>query len=487
MLFNSLPFILFFPVVIIIYFLVPPRLRHLWLLIASYYFYMSWNIQYGLLILITTVITFASGILMQRFTRYKKGILAISLMSNLAILFFFKYYNFIVENINHISFNGGGINTLNVILPVGISFYTFQALSYSLDVYRGTIKAESYFSRYALFVSFFPQLVAGPIERSASLLKQIDHVEEIKVLNYRRITNGLIMMLYGLFLKMVIADRISILVDTVFESYQTYRTFELIVAAAAFALQIYCDFSSYSTIAIGAAEVMGFHLMENFDTPYFSMSIKEFWRRWHISLSQWFRDYVYIPMGGNRCGKIRKYTNLLITFLISGLWHGANWTFIVWGGIHGAYQIIGEVLEPLRTKICGRMSKNCLSYKLGRIIGTFILVDIAWIFFRSDSVNDAINYIYRLCTRINPWACFDGTLYSLGLDRVEMNILIVGIIIMLLVELVKYKAGHRLDEFLCRQNLWFKWLVIFSMIYMVIIFGEYGATFDAKQFIYFQF
>lgn len=487
MLFNSLPFMIFFPVVIVIYFLVPPKLRYLWLLISSYYFYLSWNVQYGLLIITTTGITFASGILMQHFSQYKKYILTTSLMLNLGILFFFKYYNFVAENINHIYLNGEGIKTLNIMLPVGISFYTFQALSYSIDVYKGTIQAEKNFFRYALFVSFFPQLVAGPIERSTSLLRQIEHVEEIKVLNYKRITNGLIMMLYGLFLKMVIADRISILVDTVFESYETYRTFELMVAAAAFAFQIYCDFSSYSTIAIGAAEVLGFHLMENFDTPYFSMSIKEFWRRWHISLSQWFRDYVYIPMGGNRCGHIRKYFNLFVTFLISGLWHGANWTFIIWGGLHGAYQIIGEVLEPLRRKIFGRVSKNCISYKLGRISVTFIFVDIAWIFFRSDSVIDALNYIYRLCTRINPWACFDGTLYTIGLDRIEMNILMAGIIIMLLIELVKYKSKIRLDEFLCRQNLWFKWLVIFTMIFMVIIFGEYGSTFDVKQFIYFQF
>ena len=268
---------------------------------------------------------------------------------------FFKYFDFILENINAV-LNQVNVTVIHspfdIILPVGISFYTFQALGYSIDVYRGEIKAEKNFFKYALFVSFFPQLVAGPIERSKNLLQQIDSIEDIKVFNYRRICNGLILMLWGFFLKMVLADRIAVLVNTVFDKYYMYSSFELVVAAVGFAVQIYCDFSSYSTIACGAAEVMGFRFMENFESPYFSLSIKEFWRRWHISLSTWFKDYLYIPLGGNRCSKVRNNVNLMITFLVSGLWHGANWTFIASGeAIHGMYQVIGRILSPNQRKV----------------------------------------------------------------------------------------------------------------------------------------
>lgn len=336
MLFNSYTFIFFFPVVMLVYFIIPKKTRYIWLLVSSYFFYMCWSVKYIILILISTIITWLSGRLMQgRTINVKRIILAVSLLSNLGILAFFKYFNFFIENLNAL-LSRIGVEIINnpfsLVLPVGISFYTFQALSYSLDVYRGEIEPERNFFRYALFVSFFPQLVAGPIERSKNLLKQIDSLEEIKVWNYARITHGMGIMLWGYFLKMVIADRLAILVDTVWNSYWQYGSCELIMAAVFFSIQIYCDFNSYSTIAVGAAEIMGINLMKNFDTPYFSRSIKEFWRRWHISLSIWFRDYVYIPLGGNRCSTLRKYFNLMVTFLISGLWHGASWTYILWGG-----------------------------------------------------------------------------------------------------------------------------------------------------------
>ncbi len=305
---------------------------------ASFYFYMSWNPKYIFLILTTIIITYFSGIGISK--AHKKGSIiekkffaTVSIALNLMILFFFKYFDFAIDSINR-SLQMGDFKLLNptfdVLLPVGISFYTFQALSYTMDVYRDeNFKVERHFGRYALFVTFFPQLVAGPIERSKNLLSQF---YEEHYFDYQRVKNGLLLMIWGLFQKIVIADRAAIVVNTVYNNLTAYTGFEVIVATMFFAVQVYCDFCGYSDIAIGASRVMGFNLMTNFRQPYFSQSIKEFWRRWHISLSTWFRDYVYIPLGGSRCSKIKKYRNLMITFLVSGLWHGANWTYVVWGG-----------------------------------------------------------------------------------------------------------------------------------------------------------
>ncbi len=343
MLFNSIAFMVFFPIVLSIYFIIPRKLRCIWMLVASYFFYMSWNPQYAILIALSTVLTYISGILMDRCNLSKckksdlrkKVILISCLIVNLAILAIFKYGNFFLESLHALlqAFGIGMVNRrLDLLLPVGISFYTFQALGYSIDVYRGDIAAEKNLLRYALFVSFFPQLVAGPIERSENLLRQIREMERMHLWNAKRITSGAILMVWGLFLKMVIADRISIPVDTVFNNYYIYGSTELCFAAVGFALQIYCDFNSYSLIAIGAAKIMGFTLMENFCAPYFAVSVKDFWRRWHISLSSWFKDYLYIPLGGGRKGKLSQAVNKMIVFSVSGLWHGADWSFIAWGG-----------------------------------------------------------------------------------------------------------------------------------------------------------
>lgn len=304
MLFNSLNFMIFYPVVLLVYYILPAKSRYIWLLVASYYFYMGWNPQYALLIACSTLITYICGLLIERWAhkaKMKKMILAFNLIANLGILFFFKYFDFAIENIN-IVLNGLGVGYVkrpfDVVLPVGISFYTFQALSYNIDVYKGKIRAERNILKYALFVSFFPQLVAGPIERSESLLGQINRLDQMKGIDYGRMVDGIILILWGLFQKMVIADRASVLVDTVYDSHWMYGSVELILAGILFAIQIYCDFGSYSIIAVGTAKILGIELMENFNTPYFAQSIKEFWRRWHISLSSWFRDYVYIPLGG---------------------------------------------------------------------------------------------------------------------------------------------------------------------------------------------
>lgn len=498
MLFNSYSFLIFFPVVLCLFFVIPKSFRRFWLLISSYYFYMCWSFQYAFLIAFTTLTTYTCGCIIGfcnkniSYKKWKKLALCTNVAINVLILGFFKYFNFFIENLNAIFklANLTIINeTFNIILPVGISFYTFQALGYSIDVYKGEIKAEKNLLNYALFVSFFPQLVAGPIERSKNLLHQIDKIKEIKVFNYRRICNGFILMLWGFFLKLVLADRIAIIVNNVFDKYYMYSSFELIVAAIGFAFQIYCDFCSYSTIAVGAAQVMGFKLMENFESPYFSRSIREFWRRWHISLSTWFKDYVYIPLGGSRCSYIKKNRNILITFLISGLWHGANWTFIMWGCIHGLYQILGDILAPLKKNIIRKFSidEQKFSYRLGQNIITFILVDFAWIIFRSNSISDAGKYILRIFSKFNPWALFDGTVYNLGLDRTEFNICAFAILLLFSADFIKYHFKKRIDIFLEEECLWFRWTIIFIILFCVMIWGKYGGTYDAQQFIYFQF
>lgn len=501
MLFNSYSFLLFFPVVVMIYFILPKKVCHIWLLLASYYFYMSWNPGYAVLIAITTIVTYICGLGLTRADHTDRGnqkfkknvIVALCLLLNLGLLVFFKYFNFLYENIKWIMarFHVTLVKPdFDILLPVGISFYTFQALSYLIDVYRGDIKAEKNIIRYALFISFFPQLVAGPIERSKNLLRQIDEIAVKKSVSYERITSGLIQMVWGFFLKMVIADRVAIYVNKVFEHYTMYGTVVLLSAAVAFGIQIYCDFAAYSAIAIGGARVMGFTLMENFDTPYLSKSIKEFWRRWHISLSTWFRDYVYIPLGGNRCAKWKHYRNIMITFCVSGLWHGANWTYVVWGGMHGLYQIIGAELRPLKDKMnkLFHTKTDSFSYRFGQTAVTFFLVTITWVFFRSDTVHDALRYLKRIVVRPDFWVLHDNTLLGFGLDQTQVHILLAACVILLLVSLVQYRTKMLLHQSLDTQCIWFRWAAIIGLLAMILLFGEYGLNSAAgNQFIYFQF
>ena len=495
--FNSINFMIFFPVVLALYFVIPKALRQIWLLAASYYFYMSWNARYALLIAASTLITYVSGIAIERYrdsgrTGRRLTVLFSCLGINLGILLFFKYGNFLIASLDR------GLELLHIgsvdqrfyfLLPVGISFYTFQALGYTIDVYRGDVRAETNLIRYALFVSFFPQLVAGPIERSKNLLSQMQNIAEIKLWNARRVTSGTILMIWGFFVKMVIADRAAVLVNTVFDNYRMYGSTELVLAAVFFALQIYCDFGSYSLIAIGAAKIMGFELMENFNTPYFACSIRDFWSRWHISLSTWFRDYLYIPLGGNRRGRVRKSVNIMIVFLASGLWHGADWSYVVWGGIHGAYQVIGDYLASFREKCIRKLRVNtaCFSWKFLQTTVTFILVVFAWIFFRADSIGDALQYIRRIWVRPTPWVLFNGEIFTLGLDRPEMNILFVAICMLGLVDLVRYRKKMTLDVFLMQQNLWFRGGIMIGLVVLIFVCGKYGVGFDPQQFIYFQF
>lgn len=494
MLFNSVNFLLFFPLVALVYLVLPRKARCFWLLAASYYFYMCWNAKYALLLLASTVVTWLCGFLVHGVKKSVRRKLAVAacLCINLGLLFFFKYADFFLANCNrilqalHLTPVEKGFD---VLLPVGISFYTFQALGYTIDVYRGKVEPEKNILRYALFVSFFPQLVAGPIERSESLLGQMRDLERKQLVNYDKVAGGLTLMVWGLFVKMVIADRVALFVNPVFENYYLHGTVALTAAAVGFSLQIYCDFMGYSTIAVGAARVMGFELMENFETPYFARSVGEFWRRWHISLSAWFRDYLYIPLGGSRHGRVRKYWNVMVTMAVSGLWHGANWTYVAWGLLHGVYQVAEDVTGPWRIKLYDALhtKRESFSFRLAQTVSTFVLVDIAWIFFRAPAISHALRFCKRLVTKWDPWNLFNGSLYELGLDRPECNILMVSLAALFLVDLIRYKKKQDISTFLREQCVWFRWSVIYTLLAATLTFGVYGIQFDSTQFFYFQF
>ena len=497
MLFNSMDFLLFFPAVCLVYYVIPHKVRYLFLLGCSYYFYMCWNPVYALLMLTSTAITYLSGLLIdhadkiaeeKKRIRRKNLYVALSFLSNLSILFFFKYFNFAADTVVRAAAVAGITlrqPSFDVILPVGISFYTFQALSYTMDVYRKEIYAEKNFLKYALFVSFFPQLVAGPIERSKNLLVQISRKHPF---DYDRMRSGLLQMLYGYFQKTVLSEYLAVVVDTVYDTYTERTGFQLAVATVLFAFQIYCDFGSYSNIAIGAARVMGFDLMEDFNTPYFAGSVAEFWRRWHISLSTWFRDYLYIPLGGNRKGRLRKQINLMIVFVVSGLWHGASWHFVFWGFLNGMYQVIGSWTQPVRRWIKDilKIDENSFSHKMLRAIATFSLIDFSWIFFRA-SFRQALGIIRTLFHMDGkPWFTWGSNMKDMGLGYGQLNILIVSFGILLLVDAVKYR-GIDIKAWIMKQGVWFRFLIYYALLFFVLIFAVYGPGYDASEFIYFQF
>lgn len=498
MLFNSSEFLIFLPIVVLIYYVLPSKVRYIWLLAASYYFYMCWNASYALLLLTSTVITYLSGFVLnwagsafqskRKCAGIQKTIMVVCILLNLGILFFYKYFDFACANIVWIG-NLFGIQfktpQFDVLLPVGISFYTFQAIGYTVDVYRGDTKVEKNFLRYALFVSFFPQLVAGPIERSGNLLKQLAQSVELQFDNLR---DGLLLMLWGFFQKLVIADRIAVFVDTVYDGYIHYHGYYIVIATVLFAVQIYCDFGGYTKIAQGAAKMLGIDLIENFNAPYTSLTTAEFWRRWHISLSTWFRDYVYIPLGGNRKGKVRKYLNSMITFAVSGLWHGADWTYVIWGALNGAYQVIGAILRPIRERIVKvfGLKSNSLGYKAVQMLITFCCVDFAWIFFRAADLDSAVSIIRNMFAENNLWIFFDGSLYQCGLDVRNLWLLVICIVVLFVADCYKHR-NRNLLQVITRQAYWCQAIIVSFAICFILVFGMWGGGYDEASFIYFQF
>jgi len=471
MLFNSLIFLIFFPTVVVIYFILPPKFRWIFLLIASYYFYMNWQPIYALLISFSILTTWICGVLLDKTDNVSKRklYLTLSLIINFGILFLYKYYNFINTSVFSIFeyFNiRWEVPNLDLLLPVGISFYTFQAVGYTIDVYRKEIKAENHIGIYALFVTFFPQLVAGPIERSKNLLPQF---REVKVLTIENLSAGFKMVLWGFFLKIVLADRLGMYVDAVFNNVDKHSGISNALASFFFAFQIYGDFSGYSLIAIGVARMMGFSLMTNFSRPYFATSITTFWSRWHISLSTWFKDYLYIPLGGNRGKKAQTYFNIFITFFVSGIWHGANFTFIIWGSLHGVYSIMEKALGFERKKKLNKLSP----WSVINILLTFIMVDFAWIFFRANTLNDSWKIIVKIFTDFNSDLFVRWEIFFVGF---------ISLAILLFKEFTDEFFPNKF-ELLNNKNKYIR-IISMSLLFCLIIFlGIFGSG----QFIYFQF
>jgi len=477
MLFNSIEFLFFLPIVVVLYYILPFKYRAIAMLLASYFFYMCWKAEYIVLILLSTLVDYFVAINIEKTDKpkKKKHLLYLSIFVNLGILFSFKYANFFGASINdalHIFNIDKQLPIFNLLLPVGISFYTFQTMSYTIDVYKGELKAEKNFIQFALFVTYWPQLVAGPIERAGNLLKQF---KKNISLEYTNISMGFRLILWGFFKKIVIADRLSTFVSQTYGANPTNNAWLYWLGTIFFAFQIYCDFSAYSDIAIGSARMMGVKLMENFKQPYFSFSISEFWKRWHISLSSWFRDYVYIPLGGNRVVKWRWYYNLFITFLVSGIWHGANWTFVFWGALHGSYLIFAIIKNNfLKDK---KVLAKIEAWKPISLFTTFILVLIGWIFFRAENLHQAF-IILKSFVNIGSYE------YTNFFAQNKFELILSGVFLFILLYLDFIHQGfENIAQYLQTKSAWYRWSLYYSLIFLIIIFGVYGK----EEFIYFQF
>ncbi|MDO4507498.1 MAG: MBOAT family O-acyltransferase [Spirochaetales bacterium] len=483
MLFNSYSFLIFFPITLLLYFLLPSKLKNLSLLADSYIFYMGWNAKYALLLLFCTAITFFSSLIIEKIKKSGDGkkqvknraILAVCISLIFCILFYFKYLNFFMEllaqfaAVLHIDFHP---QKYSIVLPVGISFFSFQAVGYLIDVYRGDIYAERNFFRYALFVSFFPQLVAGPIERSKNLLKQLGKTYRFDFANLK---NGFITMLYGYFLKIVVADRSCIIVDHVYSNGNA-TGIQIAFATFIFSFQIYCDFCGYTTIAIGAAKILGMNLTQNFNTPYFSASFQEFWRRWHISLSSWFKDYLYIPLGGSRKGRFRKNLNVMIVMLVSGLWHGAGVQYIFWGFLNGALQVFDDLTKNARKNIS----------RFIQVPVTFVFVCLSWLFFRAKSMTEAIELLGRVFGNLAPASLFHDLSKTYGIGGVQIAVLMASIALMMTVDWFRYR-NVSLKAWLLSKPWILQSLAVSMALLFILVFGVWGGDYNPAAFIYFQF
>lgn len=480
MLFNSFSFVTFLILVFLTYYILPHKFRWILLLIASYIFYAAWNPAFIVLIIFSTVVNYFIAIKIYNLNDCdknkdinKKRLLILSLILNFGLLFIFKYLTFvnrtfiyIFEKL-HISYN---IPDFDILLPIGISFFTFQAVGYIVDVYRKRYVPEFNFFKFALFISFFPQLIAGPIERASNLLPQLSANKKFSIDNF---TTGIKFMIYGFFKKVVIADRIGILVNTVYNAPLNYEGNGLafIIATILFSFQIYCDFSGYSDIARGSAKILGIDLMQNFKAPFFSRSSKEFWTRWHISLSSWFKDYLYIPLGGSKVPKVRMYFNVFITFLVSGLWHGADWTFVIWGALNGILQIVSGIFIKAKS--------NFFIVKFVQIVSTFLLISATRIFFRANSIDDALyisSHLFDGLSTLTINSFFD-LINNLGLSLFEICISIALIILLLIIDYYINFVKRQLPNI----------FIFLGYLFLAILIFCLGVFYNAGQFIYLQF
>ena len=485
MTFNSWEFLIFFPIVACLYFVLPKKCRMPLLLIASYYFYMFYEAELILLILSTTAISYLASVMIERSERrgVRRFWLILTLAVSLGILFFFKYFAFLFESIVSIG-ELFGLEAprlvLELVLPVGLSFYTFQTLSYVIDVYRGNIRAERNFFYYALFVSFFPQLVAGPIERPENLLPQLRRENKFEWDNFVR---GGQYMLLGFFKKICVADALSVYVDAVYNNPEGASSLGIVIATVLFSVQIYCDFSGYTDIATGCARIMGIKLMKNFDHPYSATTVKDFWARWHISLSGWFRDYLYIPLGGNRRGRVRRYFNVFLVFLLSGLWHGASFTYVVWGALHGVFRMVGDLTAAPRARLLERIgrSPDSTAVVLTRRVITFTLVTFSWLFFRAGSLSCAGVLLSALVTDRTG---LGATLSYMGLGGVEIALTVLSVFTLVLLDRMLVYDGEETDgaDVLTRGGSPVIFTLLIAAVWVLLL-----SRGQDSSFIYFQF
>ena len=467
--FLSLTFAVFFIISVICYYAVPKKLRWGVLLLSSIIFYV-WSVPYLIgYLLFSAVTTYFYGTWTEKHKEHGKVLLALVILANLAVLLTVKF---------------APVAGISILAPMGISFYTLQVIAYCVDVYKGKAEAQSNFFKYLLFVSFFPQILQGPIPRYNQLKEQLF---EGHTFDYKTVKFGFQLILWGMFLKMVIADRAAIFVNAVFPEYHLYEGTVLAVAAVLYSIQLYTDFLGCVCIAMGAAEVYGIKLQTNFERPYMAVSIKDFWRRWHISLSSWLRDYVYIPLGGNRKGKLRRYINLMLTFLVSGIWHGSGLQYIFWGLMQGGYQVAGEILQPVRKKVRNvlKIDENSGFYVLWQRACTFVLITSSWVIFRSANLRAGLSMLKRIVTDITPWVLFDGTLYEFGIEARSFMALILCIVLVMVIEHFQEKGNIR--EMLSQQHIIVRWSIYLGAIALVAVLGVYGPGYSATQFLYGQF
>lgn len=472
----------------LIYYLLPHRFRWGWLLAVSYIFYLTFDFRYAVFLLASTFSTYISGILISKSTTMgkKKIWVALTCVLNFGILIVFKYLKFLGSAYVVLASAVGvkaSAQTFTLLLPIGISFYTFQAITYTIDVYRGDVKPERHFGKYALFVSFFPTLVSGPIQKAKEMLPKFD---EVHAFDYEKARRGGLLVLYGYFQKMAVADRLGVIVDTVFGHPAQYHGAVSVLASLFYTLQIYFDFAGYSNIAIGISEILGFDLKANFNHPYFSETVQEFWRRWHISLSTWFRDYLYIPLGGNRCSVPRQALNLMVVSGVCGLWHGPSLAFLAWGLLHGSYQVIGKFTRRFRNGLWKKLGVNPASGQLHvpRVAVTFLLVSFAWIFFRMNSLRNALVFIQGML-RFDLSALWNGSIFNLGLSAEEFCAVCIGILVIWAVDVLSRKMDLR--DWILRRGTAVRWSFYIATVLVLLTFGIYGEATSTQQFIYAKF
>ncbi|WP_026517077.1 MBOAT family O-acyltransferase [Butyrivibrio sp. MC2021] len=486
--FISFGFLIFLPLVVAVNLIIPRKWRYIWLFVTSMAFYLSIDVKGAVVLLLSILTTYFAGIFLDREDKQSEKsatpVFVLCLAVNIGMILVLKYLGFFERTFfNILGKEVGDSLASRLIAPIGISFYVLKAIGYLVDVKRGDLKAERNIIKYALFVSFFPQVISGPIERAGNMLPQFSYPLSV---DYDRLRDGLMQMLWGYFLKLVVADRLGIFVNSIYSGTEASGLVTLI-GTIFYTFEIYCDFGGYSHIAIGGARILGIDVMKNFDSPYLSMSVAEFWRRWHISLSSFFRDYVYIPLGGNRKGIVRKYVNILIVFAISGLWHGAGFTFIIWGLLHAVYQIIGFVLKPVRDKFISlfKVNRNASSHMLLKVFVTFMLVNFAWVFFRAESLSQAVAVI-KNCFDLSPWALTNGEIFRMGLNEANMLLALLGIAVLVIVDIANYK-GIVVREKILSQGIWFRYLIAIAAVLVILVCGIWGPGYDAASFIYQQF